>query len=85
MTPVPPATASATSRLVRPRYPRLIAGVCAGFAEHYGWDLSVVRVVTVVLAFLTGGISVLFYVAAWVLIPEAAYTLPPQTTGSSTI
>src|ERR1700722_1704585 len=84
MTPVPPATMSQTSRLVRPRYPRLIAGVCAGFAEHYGWDLSVVRVVTVLLAILTSGIGFVAYLAAWIIIPEGAYTLP-QTTGSSTI
>jgi len=84
MTPVPPVAASRSSQLVRPRYPRLIAGVCAGFSEHYGWDLSVVRIVTVVLAVLTSGIGLVAYVAAWVLIPEAAYTLP-QTTGSPTI
>ena len=32
-------------QLMRPRYPRVIAGVCSGFALHYGWDVSLVRVI----------------------------------------
>ena len=40
--PPPPA-----QPLFRPRYGRAIGGVCAAFAIHYGWDLSVVRILTV--------------------------------------
>jgi phage shock protein C len=70
----------AAGTLVRPRYPRMIAGVCAGLAEHYHWDISLVRVLTVLLAVFTG-VGALVYLAAWIIIPEAPYTLP-NTTGS---
>ena len=74
----------ASGRLVRPRFPRMIAGVCAGFAEHYHWDISLVRVIAVLLAICTSGIGGLAYLAAWIIIPEAPYTLP-HTTGSPTV
>jgi phage shock protein C len=57
----------------------MIAGVCAGFAEHYGWDLGLVRVLTVLLALFTGGLVLIAYLAAWIILPEAQYTLPNKT------
>jgi phage shock protein C len=74
----------ATGRLIRPRYPRMIGGVCAGLAEHYHWDVSLVRVLAVVLAICTSGIAGIAYLAAWIIIPEAPYTLP-HTTGTPTV
>ena len=63
---------------MRLREPRMIAGVCSGFASHYGWDVSLVRVVTAGIAILTSGFGALAYLAAWIIIPEAPYMLPPQ-------
>jgi phage shock protein C len=77
-----PFTANAyqpTPRLTRPRHPRMIAGVCAGFALHYGWDLNLVRVITALFIILTG-VGALAYIAAWVIIPEAPYALPIKST-----
>ena len=65
-------------KLVRPRSPRMIAGVCAGLAMHFGWNLDIVRVVTVILG-LCSGIGVVAYLVCWVVIPEAQYALPPQS------
>ncbi|HEV2619945.1 MAG TPA: PspC domain-containing protein, partial [Acidobacteriaceae bacterium] len=42
-------------QLMRPRYPRAIAGVCSGFALHYGWDLTLVRVLAVLALLFSGG------------------------------
>jgi phage shock protein C len=78
-----PFTANAyqpTPRLTRPRSPRMIAGVCAGFALHYGWDLNLVRVITALFIIFTTGIGALAYLAAWVIIPEAPYALPIKST-----
>jgi phage shock protein C len=75
-----PAGAQASNRLVRPRHPRMIAGVCSGLAIRYGWDVAMVRIVLTVIACLTLGWSVLFYLAAWVLVPEAQYALPATST-----
>jgi phage shock protein C len=58
----------------------MIAGVCAAFALHYGWDLNLVRVLTAVVTFFSGGTGVLLYLVAWVVIPEAPYALPANST-----
>ena len=39
-------------RIVRPLYGRMIGGVCAGLAQHFGWDVALVRVLLVVLVVL---------------------------------
>lgn len=70
-------------RLVRPRRPRIIAGVCSGIALYYGWDVAWVRVLFAVFTCLTTGIGILVYLAAWLLLPEAQYALSPGShTGS---
>ena len=83
-TAAPYPSYSIAGKLYRPRYPRMIAGVCAGFAELYHWDISLVRVLAVVLAICTSGLAGLAYLAAWIIIPEAPYTLP-HTTGTPTV
>ena len=65
------------TRLVRPRESRMIAGVCAGFALQYGWDLTVVRLVLVIAALFTG-VPLIAYLIAWVVMPNAQYALPAQ-------
>ena len=47
----------------------MVGGVCGGIAERTGIDPTVVRVVAVVLA-IFGGIGVLLYGLAWLLLPE---------------
>ena len=69
--------------LTRPRHPRVIAGVCAGFAMHYGWDLSLVRALAVLALFVSCGTVMLFYFAAWIIIPDAPYTLPQGGVGNT--
>ena len=64
--------------LVRPRSPRILGGVCAGFALYFGWNLDVVRIVTAILG-LFYGIGILAYLACWVILPEAQYALPQQS------
>ncbi|HEY0161654.1 MAG TPA: PspC domain-containing protein [Edaphobacter sp.] len=73
----PPSPPYTDGRLVRPRNNRMIAGVCAAFAQAYGWDVAIVRIVVAVLC-LTG-VSALAYVIAWIIIPEEPFApLPPQ-------
>jgi phage shock protein PspC (stress-responsive transcriptional regulator) len=47
----------------------MLAGVAAGIAEHLDLDVTLVRIVLVVLAF-AGGLAVPLYVGAWLLIPD---------------
>jgi phage shock protein C len=62
-------------QLNRPRYPRMVAGVCSGLALHYGWDLSLVRIICALMIVLTG-VGLIAYIVAWVVIPEAPFSLP---------
>ena len=55
--------------MTRPRL-RIIGGVCAGFAEHTGLPVNVVRVATVILAFC-GGAGILLYAWLWATTPAA--------------
>lgn len=64
-----------TGQLLRPRYDRKIAGVCAAFARAYGWDLTLVRLVLVALVLFGGG-GLLAYVICWIVIPEDPVALP---------
>ncbi len=57
-------------RLERPRANRMIAGVCAGIAQHYRWDLTWVRVITVLLAFFSSGAGIVAYIVFWIIMPE---------------
>jgi phage shock protein C len=71
----------AQRKLVRPHYPRMIAGVCSAFALQFGWDVTLVRVITAALGVLTSGAVGLAYLVAWVIIPEAPYELPAGAPG----
>jgi phage shock protein C len=56
-------------KLMRSRTDRKIAGVCAGFAEYFDLDVTLVRVVWLIVALFGGG-GVLAYIIAWILMPE---------------
>lgn len=77
----PPPGPYPQRKLVRPRYPRMIAGVCSAFALQFGWDVTLVRVLTAAVAVLTSGALGLAYLVAWVIIPEAPYALPSAAPG----
>ena len=48
-----------------------IFGVCGGIGEAYDVDPTTVRIATVFLCVVTGGIPLLItYFAAWVLMPK---------------
>lgn len=47
-----------------------IAGVCAGVAEYFNVDPTIVRIATVVLAF--SGPGLIAYIAAWIVMPAAS-------------
>ena len=37
---------------------RMLAGVCAGLADYFGWDVTIVRIV---------------YIILWIVMPEKKY------------
>ena len=65
--------------LYRPREPRMIAGVCAGFALRYGWDVAIVRLVLALGVLFGAGLPLIVYVIAWVVMPNGQLALPAPT------
>jgi phage shock protein PspC (stress-responsive transcriptional regulator) len=58
-------------RLYRSRDERIFAGVAGGVAERFDLDPSLVRVVWVILMFLTGSLFFWLYVVMAIVVPEA--------------
>jgi len=56
-------------KLLRPQDGRMIAGVCAGFARHFGLDATLVRILWVLITCL-GGAGIIAYLICWIIIPE---------------
>ena len=58
-------------RLTRSRN-KMIAGVCAGIAEHFGWSRAALRVTWVFLSVLTGGLpGIIAYTVLALLMPPS--------------
>jgi phage shock protein C len=68
------------SRLsVRPRAGRKLAGVCQGLANQYGWDVTLTRVIAVVLAIMVFPIGLIAYGLLWLMMPDEPLTALPAT------
>ena len=50
---------------------QVIAGVCAGMAEFFGWDIALVRIVYLILSIVSAGFpGILVYIILWIVMPE---------------
>lgn len=58
--------------LTRPRQGAIIAGVCAGLAERFGWSVFVVRLLFL-LSIILPGSQVIVYAILWLLMPRRPY------------
>lgn len=68
----PPQEYTGPKKLFRSRKNRMIAGVSGGIGEYYDIDPNIIRLLFVVSLFM-GGVGVLVYLVAIVLIPESPY------------
>jgi phage shock protein C len=57
------------SKLYRNKTDGMIAGVCAGFADYFGFDLGMTRVVVAIAAFIFPTLIIVYFVLALVLKP----------------
>lgn len=56
----------------------IIAGVCAGIAEFLGWDISLTRLVFLLIGFITGILPfIIAYAVLWIMMPP-----PPPPEGN---
>jgi phage shock protein PspC (stress-responsive transcriptional regulator) len=58
-------------RLYRVYEGAMISGICNGIAAYFGIDVTLVRVIFVVLSFLTSGFGLLCYLVLFFVIPSA--------------
>lgn len=49
---------------------KMLCGVCAGIAEYFNLDPTIIRLLWVVLTFF-GGSGIIAYIIAAIIIPEA--------------
>ena len=47
---------------------RMIAGVCAGVAENFGWNVGLLRLIALI-CLVFGGFGFLAYIILWILMP----------------
>jgi len=66
---------AARKRLIRPRLGRKVAGVCLGFSEYFDLDVTLVRVVWLLTAILTGT-GFIAYAIGWIVMPNEPELLP---------
>lgn len=55
--------------LVRPQNGRWIAGVCLAVANRFGWNVTLIRILTVV-AMIFFGLPLWIYILLWILVPS---------------
>lgn len=56
-------------KIYRSKSERMLGGVCGGIGEYLNIDSNLVRILFVILTF-TGGIGIVLYIAALILVPE---------------
>jgi phage shock protein C len=58
-----------SKKLKRSRNQQL-AGVCAGIAEYFGWDITLVRVIYALLTIFSAGFpGIILYIILWIIMP----------------
>ena len=66
-----------TDRLSRSTHDGKVAGVCAGFAKHFGLDVTLVRIVWLILCVWPVPLfGVIAYIVAWIVMPKDVVTSP---------
>jgi phage shock protein C len=73
-------------KLYRDEHKKVIGGVCAGLADYFSIDVSIIRLAFLLTLILKGG-GVLIYIILWAVLPKKTfvfqnpvtdYTVPPM-------
>ena len=62
-------------RFYRSRTDKVIAGVCGGIAERFGWEPTLVRVLAAILFFtgVASGFIFIGYIVVWMITPKEPF------------
>ncbi|KAA6346110.1 hypothetical protein EZS27_006380 [termite gut metagenome] len=58
-------------RLYRDSDNKMLGGVISGFAAYLNWDITLLRLIFIIILFISFGTSTLLYIICWLIIPEA--------------
>jgi phage shock protein C len=59
-----------------------VAGVCAGIARYLRVDVTLIRILVLLLSVYPPGLGILFYIACWIVMPRDAW-IPPQAVAAN--
>ena len=63
--------ANPSNPLRRSRTHRIFGGVCGGLAEWLSWDITLVRVLYIIVSIFSAGFpGILAYIILWIIMPE---------------
>lgn len=65
-----PSAAAPPKRLRRIVSQKKIAGICAGFAEYFDTDITLMRVIWVALLLLPPQLGLIAYIVCWFVLPK---------------
>ncbi|HVW08061.1 MAG TPA: PspC domain-containing protein [Bryobacteraceae bacterium] len=68
--PAGPYPGASRKRLHRVMADKKIAGVCAGFAEYFDIDVTLVRLIWIAMVLIPPSIGVIVYLVAWIVLPR---------------
>jgi len=73
-------------RLYRNRKNQMLGGVCAGLADYFGMDATIMRLIFVVLL-LSGSFGFWAYIILWIIVPVNPVEIidPPHASGNNVI
>ncbi|ADY37379.1 phage shock protein C, PspC [Phocaeicola salanitronis DSM 18170] len=57
-------------KLTRPQSNKMLAGVCAGIANYFNLDPTLIRVIYALLTVFTAFAGIIVYLLLWIIIPE---------------
>jgi phage shock protein C len=62
-------------KLYRDEHHKMVGGVCAGLADYFNMDVTVVRLLVAFGVFI-GGFSIIPYFILWIVLPKKGYAYP---------
>jgi len=66
-------------KLVRSKSDTKLAGICAGLADYFDVDPTIMRVLFVISIFVTAGGAILAYIVLWLIIPAETTSKTTET------
>ena len=76
------SSARVPRRLARRSDDKMLGGVCSGLADHLGLDVTLVRLLIVLVTVLGFGSVIIAYLVAWVIVPKDVDVAVPAQAAS---